>query len=656
MRSLATARALSEGVAYGRGRGALRTRAGVTEQRKEATLMAIYHCSIKVGSRGAGASACGAAAYRAADKVRDHETGLTHDFQRKSGVVHDEIMLPENAPEEFHNREKLWNAAQAAERQKNGQLYREIEVALPRELTREQQKKLVRDYIRENFTSKGMCADWALHDKGDGNPHAHIMVTMRGIDKNGKWEPKRRDVYANDRDENGKAIYNPAKPGGKENRIPRLDKNGMQKLDKKGARVWERVKVDVNDWNDSKNAELWREAWARECNKYLPIGHKIDHRSFVRRGIDQIPTKHEGFAARQMERRGGIARSCQLNREIRRMNEALHQLELEQRDVIVKIEKARINRELRKMREEIEAIRNYGGGKYDSIDNKIEKDRAGAARRLTERRREKNLIRRADQSDARSARRNPRHSFADIRQARDLSDMPFGGVDSKAARADLLLSDVERSGLEVERSKRMRNNGVQRSTGAGGRAVDGNRIKDIIRKRKAAEKSAVKEQSKRISATADKISSIKQTRATASQSKQALRAGLDALEKGVDFATAAVEKMLPDDAGKLVSAAVKTAKAALNPKNLLPHNTLKVAFDIIGTAAKAGDHNAQAFLHNPGALPDNIKGIWEWMSNTDKAEMLYKMSLRDDMELGTSSFMSNYKPSPAPQREKVRSL
>ena len=629
--------------------------------------MAIYHCSIKIGSRGSGASACGAAAYRAADKIRDNETGLLHDYERKSGVVKSEIMLCKNAPEAYRDRETLWNSAQAAERQVNGQYYREIELALPREMSRDQQIEAVREYCRENFVEKGMCCDWALHDKGDGNPHAHIMTTMRGIDDKGRWEPKRRDIYANDRDANGKAIYNPDKPSGKENRIPRLDKNGKQKLDKKGGRVWERVKVDTHDWNDPKNAELWRDNWAKECNKYLSIGHKIDHRSFERRGIDRIPTKHEGFAARRMERRGGIASSCELNREIRRMNAELHQLEIEQRGVIVSIERARIDQEIRKMREEIEAIRNYGGGIYDSINNKIEKDRAGAARRFTERRRTATSIRSADKSNARSARRDPRHSLAASRQARDLSKMPFFDLDSQAARADLLLPDTQRNRVEVKRAERVRNNDMQRTATAG---ADADRIAktkkqiDAIRRRKsaekkAAEKSAVKEQSKRISATASKIFSIKETRAASAQmaaSKQALNAGIAAIKAGVDVAVESLEKMLPKELGKLSSAAIKTVKAALNPKNLLPHNVVKTACNVLLKCAEIGDQGAQAFLHNPGALPDNIKGMWEWMSNTEKAEMLYKMSLRDDMELGTSSFMSNYKPSPAPQREKVRSL
>jgi len=428
--------------------------------------------------------------------------------------------------------------------------------------------------------------------------------------------------------------------------------------------MWQRVEHDTNDWNSRDNAEKWRAAWAKKCNQYLSPGDKIDHRSFLRRGIDRAPTIHEGYFARAMERRGEVSSRCQLNREIRALNEARHQLELEQRGIIVSLERARIDREIQKMREEIQAIRNYRSDRYDAKQRT--EDRAGALKRFAERRREKNIVRRADKSGSGSVGRNQRRSFEAFGSKRYMQDLSFFDVDQKEARAGLLLPESERRDMEINSADRVRNRPVQREAAG----ADADRIAktkkqiDAIRRRKsaekkAAEKSAVKEQSKRISATASKISSIKETRAASAQmaaSKQALTAGIRALEKGVDFATGAIEKMLPDDAGKLVTAAVKTAKAALNPKNLLPHNTLKVAFDIIGTAAKAGEHNAQAFLHNPGALPDNIKGMWEWMSNTEKAEMLYKMSLRDDMELGTSSFMSNYKPSPAPQREKVRSL
>lgn len=304
--------------------------------------MAIYHCSIKIGSRGAGRSATAASAYRAGDKVKDRETGMEHDFTRKSGVLHDEIMLCKNAPEDYMNREKLWNSVQAAERAKNGQLFREVEVALPIEMTREQQIEAVRAYCRENFIEKGMCVDWALHDKNDGNPHAHIMCTMRGIDENGKWKAKRRTEYA--RDENGE-------------KIPVLDQNGNQKIGAKGRKLWERVDVPTNDWNDQSKAELWRENWAIACNKYLTPDQKIDHRSFERRGIDKIPTKHEGFAARRYERRGMIASSCELNRKIIVINKARRDLERKQVEIIVREARKKNENALKQYHAELASIR-----------------------------------------------------------------------------------------------------------------------------------------------------------------------------------------------------------------------------------------------------------------------------------------------------------
>ena len=127
--------------------------------------MAIYHCSIKIIGRSTGRSATSTAAYRAGVKIYDDELGETFDYSKKRGVAFSEVLLCANAPEEFIDREKLWNSVQAIETQKNAQLCREIEVALPVELSREEQIKLVREYIRQHFTSNGMCADWALHDK-----------------------------------------------------------------------------------------------------------------------------------------------------------------------------------------------------------------------------------------------------------------------------------------------------------------------------------------------------------------------------------------------------------------------------------------------------------------------------------------------------------
>ncbi len=132
--------------------------------------MAIYHCSIKIISRGKGKSAVAAAAYRAGEKLTNDFDGETHDYTHKGGVVHTEILLPGHAPAAFSDRAVLWNAVEKIEKAKNAQLAREIEIALPRELTREQGISLVREYVKRHFVAAGMCADICLHDTGNGNP------------------------------------------------------------------------------------------------------------------------------------------------------------------------------------------------------------------------------------------------------------------------------------------------------------------------------------------------------------------------------------------------------------------------------------------------------------------------------------------------------
>lgn len=171
--------------------------------------MAIYHCSIKIISRGRGKSAVAAAAYRAGVVIKNQYDGLTHDYSRKRGVVHTEILLPDNAPAEYADRATLWNAVEKIEKAKNAQLAREIELALPVELTREQHVSLVREYVKRNFVVAGMCADVCLHDTGSGNPHAHILLTMRPFQPNGEWGSKQKKEYL--LDEYGGKIYDPKK-------------------------------------------------------------------------------------------------------------------------------------------------------------------------------------------------------------------------------------------------------------------------------------------------------------------------------------------------------------------------------------------------------------------------------------------------------------
>ena len=300
--------------------------------------MAIYHCSIKIISRAGGRSAVASAAYRSGEKLYNDENGITHDFTRKGGVIMNEIILPPNAPKRYENREVLWNEVQQIEKRSDAQFAREIEVALPAEMKRDEQVECVRSYIEDNFISEGMIADWALHDKGDGNPHAHIMLTLRGIDEHEKWLQKQKTVFANSRDDKGRPVYDPSLPSydpkNKEEtsqyRIPQLDENGNQKTrvrEGKGTEyLWEKISIPANDWNEHSKAELWRASWAEHCNRYLKPEEKIDHRSYARQGIDKEPTIHEGIVARQMEKEGKVADRCQINREIKERNSLREQI------------------------------------------------------------------------------------------------------------------------------------------------------------------------------------------------------------------------------------------------------------------------------------------------------------------------------------------
>ena len=188
------------------------------------------------------------------------------------------------------------------EKSNNAQLAREVEIALPVELSREEQTRLVREYCSSQFVSKGMIADFNLHDTGGGNPHAHILLTMRPLDEKGAWLPKSKKEYV--LDENGEKI-----------RLP----SGRYKT----------RKVDLVDWNNRENAEVWRRAWADLTNEFLAQNNcpeRIDHRSYERQGIDQIPTVHVGVSATQMEKKGIVTERGELNRNIKAANRILREI------------------------------------------------------------------------------------------------------------------------------------------------------------------------------------------------------------------------------------------------------------------------------------------------------------------------------------------
>ncbi|MBE1526723.1 Ti-type conjugative transfer relaxase TraA [Sphingopyxis sp. OAS728] len=223
--------------------------------------MAIYHFSAKVISRAVGSSAVAAAAYRSADRLHDERLGRSHDFSNKVGVVHSEVLLPDGASEEWRDRERLWNDVEAVELRKDAQLAREIEFAIPREMTQDQGIELARDFVAREFVDRGMIADlnvhWDIGIDGLPRPHAHVMLTMREI---------------------------------------RIGEDGSAEF---GAKV--------RDWNRTELLTHWREAWAEHVNERLAaldIDARVDHRTLEAQGIDLEPQHKIGPAASRMAGQG----------------------------------------------------------------------------------------------------------------------------------------------------------------------------------------------------------------------------------------------------------------------------------------------------------------------------------------------------------------
>ena len=239
--------------------------------------MAIYHFSAKVISRAVGSSAVAAAAYRSADRLHDERLGRSHDFSNKAGVVHSEVLLPEGAPEQWRDREKLWNNVEAAEIRKDAQLAREIEFAIPREMTESQGIALARDFVQREFVDRGMVADlnvhWDIGADGLAKPHAHVMLTMREI---------------------------------------RISEGGNAEF---GAKV--------RDWNRTELLSHWREAWAEHVNERLAaldIDARVDHRTLEAQGIDLEPQHKIGPAASRMVEQGLQVDRAEQHLDIARRN------------------------------------------------------------------------------------------------------------------------------------------------------------------------------------------------------------------------------------------------------------------------------------------------------------------------------------------------
>ena len=272
--------------------------------------MAIYHLEAKVVSRGAGRSAVAASAYLSCSHLYNDYDGVQHDYTRKQGLVWRRVFLPEYAPQEWQDREKLWNAVEEVETAKDSRLAREFVVALPIKLNREEQIELLQEFVREQFVADGMCADAAIHDTDGHNPHAHILLTVRPLDERGKWQYKTEKEYLcmKNGEERGftAAEFKAAQNEGWEKQYPykvgkkkvymtpsAAEAQGLVRADKhpKSTRYGRQNPISER-WNSEEQLAAWRAAWADVSNRYLERAgreERIDHRSNAARGLDEIP-------------------------------------------------------------------------------------------------------------------------------------------------------------------------------------------------------------------------------------------------------------------------------------------------------------------------------------------------------------------------------
>jgi Ti-type conjugative transfer relaxase TraA len=205
--------------------------------------LAIYHLHAQMVKRAQGESSVAGAAYRSGSRLYEESTGITHDYTRKRGVEHSEILAPDGAPAWVYDRHTLWNTVEAAERRKDAQVAREIEIGLPIELEPNEQLALAREFVKREFVAKGMVADLGIHRDNPHNPHAHILLTTRNLTPNG-FGPKNRS------------------------------------------------------WNETQQLLRWRRGWAEVTNEHLVeagLGVRIDHRSYADQRLGLIPGRKIGL-------------------------------------------------------------------------------------------------------------------------------------------------------------------------------------------------------------------------------------------------------------------------------------------------------------------------------------------------------------------------
>lgn len=301
----------------------------------------------KTVSRGMGRSVVAASAYMSCSRLYNDYDGIQHDYTRKQGLIWQDVFLPPQAPQEWRDREQLWNAVEAAEKTKDSRLAREIIVALPVELEHDEQIALTSAYISQQFAADGMCADVAIHDTDGHNPHAHILLTMRPLNEDGTWQYKTEKEYLcmKDGEERGftAAEFKDAQLEGWEKQylcrvgrkrvymtLSAAAEHGYTRVDKhpKSSRYGRQNPITAR-WNSEDQLISWREAWADMANRAIEqagLEERIDHRSHAVRGIDEQPTIHEGVEAMHLEEKGFGSERRALNRQICADNALLREL------------------------------------------------------------------------------------------------------------------------------------------------------------------------------------------------------------------------------------------------------------------------------------------------------------------------------------------
>lgn len=271
-------------------------------------------------------SAIAASAYRSGAKMYDATKDKTYNYSNKKEVVYDTIMLPPNAPKQYQDRQTLWKEVQNNETADNARYCKDIMIAIPKDLTREQQIKLVTDFFDVNFVQKGYACQINIHDKGDGNPHAHGLVTARPLDAKGQWA-----------DIKSKRIYKLDAQG---NKIPIIDKKtGQQKIGARGRKMWQREWAKQDPLDQASSLATWKKSWRDICNTVLDKEHQLQVGPEGKHA-----TIHLGPQAAALEKKGIKTRIGEKN----------HQIKIANRKAELQAALIAIDKELQKDKEMVE--------------------------------------------------------------------------------------------------------------------------------------------------------------------------------------------------------------------------------------------------------------------------------------------------------------